>query len=85
MQNDNVHEKEIIENASIFSDNTEEFEIRKAVLFEENLHKNTFAKSHFQQLEEITSDYHRALNKIEVILVIIFVKYKPFNMIFFRL
>ena len=70
MQDDSVHTKELSKNVTLFMDHTAEPDGSEVL-------KINSTKSHLQQLEELTYEYHRALNKIEVSLSI---TKKVFNM-----
>ena len=68
MQDDSNHNKDLSKNVTLFMDHTDEAdgsEFIKIQLKDKVLTNST--KSHLQQLEELTYEYHRALNKIEVI------------------
>ena len=71
MQENIENYEESSKNMTLFIDHTDAAdgsELRRIEL-KDRVYRTNSTKSHLQQLEELTYEYHRALNKIEVIYI----------------
>ena len=71
MQEDIENNEESSKNMTLFIDHTDAAdgsELRRIEL-KDRVYRTNSTKSHLQQLEDLTYEYHRSLNKIEVIYI----------------